>query len=215
MRHHALLLLLALSLAPAFPLAAQRTLTLADVDEAIRIGQTRIAADRARFYVPYRLNVSLFPVDYVEVVTPYRRVVLAADERAQLGERSFGQRQALELLKAADGQFDFVVELTFHPLNTFVGIPAYDVVLMRGGLRVAPVTLDRQPRYGARVDGLPPSLPVPGGRIPGGGSQPMLGGTLTARFGGDAIDVNGPMDLIVSDQGKELARVKVDLGRLR
>jgi hypothetical protein len=208
-------LVLIILLLAAMPHAAQRTLALSEIDEAIRTGQTRILADRAKFHFPYRILVNQAPVDYVEVITPYRRVVLAADERAQIGDRSFGQRQALDLLGTAGGQFDFVIELTLHPLNTYVGIPPYDVMLLRDGARLMPAALDRQPRFGARVEGFPPALPTPGGRIATGRAQPILGGTLTARFTGDAIDPSGVMTLIVSEQGKELARTPIDLGPLR
>jgi len=215
MRRHVLVVLaLAVGASSAFH-AAQRTLALRDIDEAIRLGQTRIDADRARFHAPYRLPVNQAPVDYVDVITPYRRVVLAADEQARFGNRSFGQRQALELLNAAAGQFDVITELTFHPLNTYVTMPAYEVALIKGGTRITPATLDRQPRFGARVDGLPPAIPVPGGLVRARGSQPMLGGTVIARFAGDAVDAAGTQDLVISEQGKDLARVRIDLGGLR
>ena len=204
-----------LLLAAAWPHAAQRTLSLSEVEEALRVGQTRIAADRARFHTSYRVLVGRAPVDYVEVVTPFRRVVLAAEQRAQVGDRSFGQRQALQLLTEADGQFDFAVDFTLHPLNTFIGMPAYDVALTKGSARVAPASLDRQPRFGVRVEGLPPPIPIPAGQIPGGQSQPILGGTVTARVKGEDLDPEGSMDLVVSEGGTELARVAIDLGRLR
>jgi hypothetical protein len=195
--------------------AAQRTLTTREVDEAILIGQSRIAADRARFHAPYRITVGQAPVDYVDVITPFRRVVLAAEQRLQIGDRSFGQQQALELLQAANGQFDVIVELTFHPLNTFVGIPPYTVTLLEGTNRIEPVALDRRPRFGARLEGLPSPLPTPAGALVPSGSQPMLGGTLVARFAGDAIDVEAAMDLVVAESGQTLARTRIDLGRLR
>jgi hypothetical protein len=43
----------------------------------------------------------------------------------------------------------------------------------------------------------------------------MLGGTIITRFAGDALDTAGAMDLLISDQGKALARVRIDLGKLR
>jgi hypothetical protein len=208
-------LFVVLLVAAAWVQAAQRTLSLSELEEAIRTGQTRIAADRARFHIPYRFGAGRPPVDYVEVVTPFRRVVLAAEHRAQVGDRSFGQRQALQLLTEADGQFDFAVDVTFHPLNTFIGMPIYDVVLMRGPVRIVPASLDRQPRFGARVEGLPPPIPIPGGQITGGPSQPILGGTITARFKGEEINPDGSLDLVVNEDGRELARVPIDLGRLR
>jgi hypothetical protein len=213
-RRGALVLLFVLAVA-AIAGAAQRTLTASDIEAALRIGHTSIAADRARFHAPYRIPVSQPPVDFIEVVTPFRRVVIAADERARFGDRSFGQRQALELLSAAAGRFDFRVELTFHPLNTFVTMPEYGVVLVRDGMRIAPAVLERQPRFGLRVENLPPSIPVVGGLIPNSGSQPLLGGTLIAQFEGEALDAAGTVDVIVTDGPKELANVKIDLGRLR
>ena len=207
---------LVLLLATAWPHAAQRSLTPRDVDEALLIGQSRLAADRTRFHNPYRITVARAPVDYVDVITPFRRVVLAAGERLLIGDRSFGQRQALELLATSGDTFDFLIELTFHPLNTFVGIPSYDVTLAAGPTRIPPKSIDRVPRFRARVDGLPPSIPTPAlGSVKGPSTQPMLGGTITARFGADAIDPAGAIDLVVSDGGAELARARIDLGRLR
>ena len=40
-------------------------------------------------------------LDYVDVVTPFRRVVLAAEARLRAGERLFGQREALAVLDSA------------------------------------------------------------------------------------------------------------------
>jgi len=204
-----------LLVAAAGPHAAQRTLSLNEIEEAIRTGQTRIAADRSGFHVPYRITVGRPPVDYVEVVTPFRRVVLAAEQRAQVGDRSFGQRQALQLLTEANGQFDFAVDFTLHPLNTFIGMPAYDVVLMKRSTRVGPVSVDRQPRFGARVEGLPPPIQIAAGHIPGGASQPILGGTVTARFKGEDLDPDRSINLVVNEGDKELARIAIDLGRVR
>jgi hypothetical protein len=201
-------------LAGASAAALQLTLTPFEIEEAVRLGQTRIAADRARFHAPYRVPVALAPVDFVDVVTPFRRVVLAADERARFGDRSIGPRQAAELLTTAGGRVDFVVELTFHPLNTFVTMPEYGVALVRDGRRI-PTGVDRRPRFGARVDELPPAMPTPAGLIPNREAQPMLGGTLTAHVEGDALAGAAAIDLLVSDGAKELARVRIGLRGMR
>ena len=57
------------------------------ITQALSLGQTTIVSDLTRFHQPYRLDVSRPPVDYVEVVTPFRRVVLAAQARARAGDR--------------------------------------------------------------------------------------------------------------------------------
>jgi hypothetical protein len=191
------------------------TLTPRDVDEAILIGQSRVGSERARFHASYRFPVARAPIDYIEVITPFRRIVLAAEAKIQAGDRGFGQRQGLELAAASHGQFEFQVELTFHPLNTYVLVPAFEVWMVRGGMRVDPASLDRQPRYGARLEGLPPTVSQPAAGIRPGATQPMLGATLLARFAPETIDAMGPSDLVISQEGKELARLRIDLGKLR
>lgn len=196
--------------------AMQGSLDPRAVSEAIAIGQSRMERDRTRFHAAYRLAVNRPPVDAIEVITPFRRVELIAESRAQIGDRTFGQRQALELLSTAPPDLEIQVELTFHPLNTYVGVPEYAVSLIaRDGARIPPRGLDRTPRYGARVDGTPLPLPVPGGLTVPKGSQPMLGGTVTARFELRRLEPMGQYDVVVEEAGKELARVRASLERMR
>src|SRR6185503_18987767 len=102
------------------------------IADAIAIGQSRIEVQRARFHQAYRIRVDRPPVDFIEVVTPFRRVVLGAEASAQAGTRVFGERDALAAL--ADGNLlELIVDMTFHPLNTFQTIPSYDVALASTG----------------------------------------------------------------------------------
>ena len=212
MRRPALILASLLTVAAIH--AAQLTLTPSEIEEAVRLGQTRITADRTRFHARYRVPVTQPPVDFIDVVTPFRRVVIAADERTRLGDRSFGQRQAIELLNAAGGRFDFVIELTFHPQNTFIAMPEYGVTLVKDGQRLA-LDVARRPRFGARVEDLPAALPTPAGVIPRRGSEPMLGGTVIAQVDGAVLSGASSIDLVVSDGTSDVARAKIDLGSLR
>ena len=84
--------------------------------EAIAVGQSRIEAVRTRFHQPYRIQVSRPPIDYIDIVTPFRRVALLAEERAQAGGRLF-QREAIALLGDRSTLVEILVEMTFHPLN--------------------------------------------------------------------------------------------------
>ena len=191
----------------------------AAVDAAVTLGQSRTERERLRYHADYRFAIGKPPIDYVEIVTPFRRVVLAAEARALVGDRRFGQRQAMELLAAADGQLDVRVEVTFHPLNTYVGVPGYAIKLVMRETRsakapVTPVSMESIPRYGARVDGTPVFLPAPGAGS-GGQSQPLLGGTVMAHFDGRVVDANGSYNVIVEEAGKEIGRIGVDLGKLR
>jgi hypothetical protein len=193
--------------------AMQASLDRQTLSEAAALGQSRSERDRARFHAPYRLTVSKAPVDFIEVITPFRRVVLEAEARALTGDRSFGQRQAMELLGSGPPTVDVIVEMTFHPLHTFVGVPAYGMTLVaRGAPPVQPRSIDRIPRHGPRVEGAP--LPAPRG-IPLPTDEPMLGGSMIGHFDALVLDPSGQYDVVIDDAGRELARARADLGRMR
>jgi|SoiMethySBSTD1v2_1073268.scaffolds.fasta_scaffold00218_7 hypothetical protein len=196
--------------------AVQLTLDNKALFDAIGIGQSRFERERVAFHQPYRLRVARPPVDWIDVITPFHRVVLAAEARARIGDRVFGQREALAVLSETPGQIDLVVELTFHPQNTFVGIPPYDIALIGpNGTKVQPLRTDRYPRFQARVASPTPELPSPGGAPFVGKGDPVLGGTLVTPFRGAALDPMALYTVVVSEAGKELARVPMDLAKLR
>ena len=182
------------------------------IEEALSIGQSRIEAIRTRFHAAYRITVGTAPVDYLDVITPFRHVVLAAETRARAGDRSYGLRQA-ETEENLDALV-LQVELTFHPLNTFIGVPGYRVLLASGPDTVPPMALEPIPRFGPRFDGvsLPTSLASP--VLPGGG-QPLTGGTLIARFSTGQLDARGAYELRVMDGKNVLGKARVDFARLR
>ena len=196
--------------------AMQPTLDRRGIEEAIQSGQSRLDAERGRFHAVYRITVSRPPVDWIDVITPYYRVALAAEARARLGDRTFGQREASAALNLAPNLVELVVEMTFHPLNTFVGVPAYDVTLV--GAPSKPVKaqyINRIPRFGPRVDLGGPTLPNPNAAPILGSGQSMLGGTMVAQFPVEALDPNGRYDIVIADGGKEMIRAGLELGKMR
>ncbi len=221
MRYHALvartaLFVISLFAATASLVSFERTLDPRTLSEAIDLGQSRIDDLRSRFHAPYHVEVGRAPVDYVEVVTPFRRVALEAEARTRAGERLFGQREALATLGTEPSRVDIVVEMTFHPLNNFIGVPDYAVTLR--ALVDAPPLLPRQisriPRYGPRLSAARPYPYSAATQVPKG-SQPLLGGTIVATFDGLALDAQGTYWAVVSDSDKELARARVDFAKLR
>ena len=212
MAHTAYRLLVALVLLAGGAIAAyEPLLDNRALDEAVAIGQSRIETRRIRFHQTYRLPVGRGPVDSVDLVTPFRRVVLAAEAGARAGDRIFSQREARAAVNDGN-RIDLVVELTFHPLNVLVTMPSYTVTLTAAGIPIIhPRAVEQTPRYGPRIDG----VPSPGGAPAAPGSQPMLGGTVTSQFDGRLLRPNGVYDAVISEAGKELARASVDLGKLR
>ncbi len=210
-------LLAALLLARAAIAGLETALTPRLLEEALNIGQSRIESVRARFHQPYRLQIGRPPFDYIDVVTPFRRVVLIAEERTNLGIRGFTTREAAAALGSAAAMVETRVEMTFHPQNVFVGVPGYDVALVAPSTaaRVMPQSVERIPRFGPRIEG--PALPAPAGgppNLPTGG-QPLTGGTIVATFVIGMLDAAGGYDVVVSEMGKELARTRVNFAGLR
>jgi hypothetical protein len=164
------------------------------------------------------------PVDSVEIVTPFRRVVIAAELRARAGDRRFGQKDGLKVAAGRPGQLSVHADFTFHPLNTFVLVPQYRMVwLTRRGSRIEPASTESAPRYGPKAG--PDALPVPLTASPGGAKglrpgagQPMLGATVVSYFDAHRL-VEGQepaVELVIEEAGRqELARLPIDLAKLR
>ncbi len=185
--------------------------------EALALGRTGLESRRTEFHRPYRLVVGQAPLDYVEVVTPFRRVVLAAEARMRAGERLLGQRDALAALGDRPQQVDLRLVMTFHPLNALVGVPDYDIAVTAGPGQPAIMLygIERIPRFGPRVEGVPGDSPRQGlgGTI--GLAQPLLGGTLVASFDGRLLDRRSRYQVMILDQGKVVARASLDLRAVR
>jgi len=214
--HTVLRLLLAVLFAGSAVAGFEPTLDRRLIDDAIAIGQSRIEAVRTRYHQPYRIQVARLPIDYIDIVTPFRRVALLADERARAGDR-LCQREAIAASGDRSRLVEFLVEMTFHPLNVFIGVPAYDVELKAAAsvTPIKPLQVSRIPRFGARIEGVPLPSPSPAApNLPGGG-QPLVGGTIAAGFGAGVLSPNGVYEVVVSEKGKELARALVNLAALR
>jgi hypothetical protein len=201
--------------------AIELTLDQRSIEQALYIAHSSIQADHFRFHADYRFTVAKAPVDFVEVVSPFRRLVLLAETSFQQGRRMFGQREALAALQPDPDRVEVYVELTFHPHNTFVNIPEYGVELVpvgRAGAGIQPGTIDRLPRFGPRLDASSYPFPYPypvAPRVPSG-TEPLLGGTLIARFHGSTIDPQAMYEVVVKDGDKELGRTwRMNLATLR
>jgi hypothetical protein len=197
--------------------AFEQALDPPSLAEAIEIGQSRIDDVRSRFHASYRIDVMQAPVDYIEVVTPFRRIALDAEAHTRAGERLYGQREALATLGDNPSRLDLITELTFHPLNNYVGVPDFTVSLVAAaGTAVTPRSIDRVPRFGPRVSGMPLPYPYVGGTTGAPqGSQPLLGASVVATFDGATLDPRGAYVMLIRESGKEVAKASVNLARLR
>ncbi len=203
--------------------ALQPDLDPQTVLEAVIIGQSGLGGGDA-FHSPYRFTIGRPPLDSVEIVTPFRRVVIAAQLRARAGDRRFGQREGLAVAAGHPGQVSVHVEFTFHPMNTFVLVPQYRMTWMtRRGGRIESAITESAPRYGPRTS--QDALPVPIGPAPNsalgarpGSGLPMMGATVVSYFDGRRLagGQEPAVELVIEEAGRgELARLPIDLTMLR
>jgi hypothetical protein len=184
------------------------------VGEALTLIRSGTPRELTSFNQPYRIVVTQAPVDYAEIVTPFRRIVLAGIGRAATGDRGFGQKQAIDLLAESGERLDIYVEMTFHPQNTYVSVPDYTAALIApDGRRITSETLTRVARWTTRLDG-PPAVPPPQTpAVPRGNT--LLGATVVGRFDLEMLDPSGAYELVVGLSGEDLARAKIALANMR
>jgi hypothetical protein len=189
------------------------------IEDALTIGNSSIESTHRKFHGAYRVTVNTAPVDFLSIVTPFRRVVLLAGTEKRQGRRIVGQREALKALEPDAERLEVYAELTFHPFNTFVGVPDYSIELEPfsfKGPSIPPAFVDRIPRFGPRIDDpvYPFPYPHPGGpRLPV--NEPLRGATIIGSFAGGLLDPKAIYTVVVKNGTEELSRSRVDLARLR
>jgi hypothetical protein len=192
----------------------QTNVDLPAIDEALTLIRSGSASELARFNEPYRVKVEKAPVDYLEVVTPFRRIVLAGTAKVAVGDRSFGQRQAIESLSEGGDRLDVYAELTLSPLNTYIGVPDYVVALIdRAGTRIEATGTTRLSRWTPRLPGPPAVAPFQTPTTPRG--SPLIGATVIAGFDLKMLAPAATYDVIVELGKEELAREGIALGGMR
>lgn len=192
------------------------------IEDAIAFGRQATRDRRRAFHDAYHVAPGE-RVRRVSIVTEYRRVVLLMEEKMRLLDRNYGVRQMGEALTPWRGLLEVVVELQFHPQNSYVGVPLIDVLiapLETAGSPtpfVADVT-ERLPHFGRYWDPPPmdsPWWPYPPPGLPlVRGTEPLTGGWVEARF--DAAPLRrGRHEVIVKDGATTMARATFDFGALR
>ena len=212
---HAPLTAILMSVAGATALAGVQTnVDLLAIDDALTLIRSGSPAELTRFNEPYRVKVEKAPVDYLEVVTPFRRIVLAGVAKSAVGDRSFGQRQAIDSLAEGGERLDVYAEMTLNPFNTYIGVPDYVVALIdRSGKRLEATATTRLSRWTPRLAGPPAVPPFQAVTIPLG--SPLIGATVIAGFELKTLVPDARYDVIVELGKEELARAGIALGGMR
>jgi hypothetical protein len=119
-----------------------------EIERAIRISRQE-ESERQRFHGKYIIRVGHPTVDTFEVITELRRVVLAAEERARLGDYLFDALDAERMLQPWRGRLSIVAHLRFNPQNALVTVPAYEMSLadQTSGRDIMPLDIKRTPIF--------------------------------------------------------------------
>src|SRR5688572_28948603 len=93
-------------------------------------------ATRVTFHTPYVLSVPDPMIEHLEVITEFRRFVLAAEEQLKLGNWMVARggfdakgRTLKDVLRPVSGQVSIRARLRFHPQNSYKSLPPFDVLV--------------------------------------------------------------------------------------
>jgi hypothetical protein len=166
------------------------------VQRAISLAK-RPDTERIRFHERYIFTVGDATLDRVEVISEFRRAVLAAEERVRMGDHLFGVRDLEPALRPWRGRLSVLAHLRLHPHNTYSAVPPFDLVVEHPPASgpILPLHVERRPVYSFAGD-------------PAGASY-LAGAVVEATF--DARGVAGhPSTVSLRRNGDVIASVKID-----
>jgi hypothetical protein len=185
--------------------AVTEEMTDSDVAQAFTIANGS-EANRALFHASYGVSVDDALVEHLDIVTEFRRFVLAAEEQLKAGNWVMARggfdakgRTVKDLLSPLKGQLSIRARLRFHPQNSYVALPAFDILL--GEPTLLAISALRAPHI-TRATGEPGTRDV------------FTGATIETFYNAPTInDRELPVRLL--SEGRELARISVDFARLQ
>jgi len=194
----------ALFLAQAPIAGVTEVMTERDIAHALSIANGS-EATRALFHAPYRVTVDDPVIEHLEIITEFRRFVLAAEDQLKAGNWVMARggydlkgRTLKDLLRPLGGQVSIRARLRFHPQNNYVTLPAFDILL--GDPTLLAINAIRTPHT-------TPATGEPGTR------DVINGATIEMFYNAPTID-DRVLPVRLFSEGKELARVSVEFSRL-
>jgi hypothetical protein len=177
--------------------------TDADVQRAVTIAMGSRDA-RARFHAPYVLPIKDPTVERVEVITEFRRFVLASEEQASRGNWMVARgghnakgQTLKDMVEKWRGQVAIRVTVRFHPQHRYSTVPVIDI--FPGEPTLVALDVVRTPILSLNDAQAQMSV--------------MTGATIETTFGANAFgDRSLPVRVVF--EGKEIARVTADFARL-
>ena len=182
--------------------ALNAAVTDADIHRATVIA-TGTKEVRARFHAPYILPVSDPIVDRIDVITEFRRFVLASEEQAALGNwmvarggHDAKRRTLKDILEPWRGQVAIRLAVRFHPQHRYSSLPPIDVLVGEPSFLALDVV--RTPQMALTNDEKVTF---------------MTGAVIETTFNAQSLQDRALPVRVVFD-GKEIVRVAADFARL-
>jgi hypothetical protein len=176
-----------------------------DIAQALSIANGSDATRRL-FHAPYLVDVNDPTIEHLEVITEFRRFVLAAEDELKAGNWMMGRggfdakgRTLKDLLRPLGGHVSIRAQLRFHPQNNYVTLPAFDILL--GEPTLLAINATRTPH-------VTPATGEPGTR------DVINGATIEMFYNAPTID-DRVLPVRLVSEGRELARVSVDFSRMQ
>jgi hypothetical protein len=186
--------------------AVNAALTQADTQRALRLAGAPEGA-RAQFHSPYIIAVKGSIIHEIQVLTEFRRTVLAAEDAFKRGDWAVAHGAASrtghgveDVVKPWRGKVTILADLHLDPLHTYVGVPNCEA-MMAGVPVVASLERRTSPRS---------SLPY---SSRGKTTTSLVGASLEADFDAAAVGTTS-RDVVVMCEGRDVARTAIDFSRL-
>jgi hypothetical protein len=173
-------------------------LTPEDIQRATELARfPHTDAERAQFHKRYTIAVNgplveYFSVETIEVITPYRRMELIAEEHARLNDlfARGGLHDAEEALRPWRDQVSIVVRLRFDQTKVIPDVPEVDMTL-EGPTLTAPISIKSSGIYSTSGD-----------------VTWLVGGLLEAVFDIQSVGQR-TQPVVISWNGKDVAHVPI------
>jgi len=106
------------------------SLTGAEIERAMSLARAR-ETERTPFHHRYIVDLPGPVVTQIEVITPFRRLVMIGEDHVIRGDSMFtrGVRAAEEAIRSTRGIITIRATLRFNPLNTFIEPPPYTLAV--------------------------------------------------------------------------------------
>jgi len=169
--------------------------------QALDLGRTRDEALLNAFNAGYQLPPSGM-VDRAEIVTQFRRGVLLARDKYNIGEFGMTERDLTKAIAPFEGKVTFLVDVRLNPLHVYPAPPAYEMYVSSGPYTkpLAAKEVKRDPIY-------PPGLAQ---------GTAFVGVRLDGTFErADIEKAEAPMLTVTDEKANMLWQARIELSRYR